>query len=56
MMTKSEKEMITDLKKCDFKEMEKYFLEKSEERKNMSKEEKLVKRCFSFAGFIIVMK
>lgn len=40
MMTPKEKEIITDLSKCNFKHMHAYFLEKSEERKNMTKEEK----------------
>ncbi|KAG8222958.1 hypothetical protein J437_LFUL000253 [Ladona fulva] len=39
-MTSKEKETITDLSKCNFKYMHAYFLEKSEERKNMTKEEK----------------
>lgn len=39
-MTDSERATITDLKKCDFKQMHSYFLQKSEERKAMSKEEK----------------
>ena len=41
-MSKHEREVITDLKKCNFKEMAEYFKLKSEERKNMSKEEKQV--------------
>jgi DNA topoisomerase-1 len=40
VMTEKEKERITDLSKCNFKHMHKYFLAKSEERKAMSKEEK----------------
>nr|CAH0105880.1 unnamed protein product [Daphnia galeata] len=39
-MTHSEKEIITDLKKCDFTYMLTYFKAKSEEKKNRSKEEK----------------
>ncbi|XP_050542424.1 DNA topoisomerase I, mitochondrial isoform X2 [Daktulosphaira vitifoliae] len=39
-MTPKEKELITDLSKCNFKEMNQYFTQKSEERKAMSKEEK----------------
>lgn len=42
MMTNKEKEVITDIKKCDFKDMHSYFLQKSEERKALSKEEKNV--------------
>lgn len=42
-MTTSERELIRDLKKCNFKEMAEYFKLKSEERKNRSKEEKKVK-------------
>lgn len=39
-MTHKEKELITDLSLCNFKEMNLYFAKKSEERKAMSKEEK----------------
>nr|CAG4643058.1 EOG090X0296 [Ilyocryptus agilis] len=39
-MTSSEKEIITDLKKCDFTHMHAYFKAKSEEKKNRTKEEK----------------
>nr|CAG4646087.1 EOG090X0296 [Macrothrix elegans] len=39
-MTQSEKEIITDLKKCDFTAMHAYFKAKSEEKKNRTKEEK----------------
>lgn len=42
VMTAKERELITDLKKCDFKPMNVYFTAKSEERKNRSKEEKQV--------------
>lgn len=41
-MTQSEKEKITDLKKCRFNEINDYFKLKSEERKNRSREEKKV--------------
>jgi len=41
-MSQSEKELITDLKKCDFTEINDYYKKKSEERKAMTKEEKLV--------------
>jgi DNA topoisomerase I len=41
-MTSKEKEMITDLSLCNFKPMCAYFQQKSEERKAMTKEEKLV--------------
>ncbi|XP_052815915.1 DNA topoisomerase I, mitochondrial-like [Mya arenaria] len=41
MMTLKEKEKITDLKKCNFKDMCEYFKLESEKRKNRSKEEKL---------------
>lgn len=41
VMTESERAKITDLSKCNFKEMHAYFLQKSEERKAMTKEEKL---------------
>lgn len=39
-MTEKERSIITDLKKCNFKPMNKYFTEQSEIRKAMSKEEK----------------
>lgn len=39
-MNKEEREKITDLNKCDFKAMHAYFLEQSEKRKAMTKEEK----------------
>lgn len=39
-MNKQEKDLIQDLKKCNFKEMAEYFKEESEKRKAMSKEEK----------------
>lgn len=42
-MTKEERKVIKSLSKCDFTEMHKYFVEKSEERKNKSKEEKQVR-------------
>lgn len=44
-MTKEERKVIKSLSKCDFTEMHKYFVEKSEERKNKSKEEKQVRWC-----------
>ncbi|RCN41180.1 Eukaryotic DNA topoisomerase I, DNA binding protein [Ancylostoma caninum] len=40
VMTPQERELITDLKKCDFRQMDVYFKEQSEIRKAMSKEEK----------------
>lgn len=40
VMTDHERSIITDLKKCNFKPMNKYFNEQSEIRKAMSKEEK----------------
>uniref|UniRef100_T1J4Y8 DNA topoisomerase I n=1 Tax=Strigamia maritima TaxID=126957 RepID=T1J4Y8_STRMM len=40
-MTERERETITDLKKCNFTKMFQYFKDKSEERKSMTKEEKL---------------
>ena len=42
VMTKEERERITDLKQCEFGELYDYFKVKSEERKNMSKEDELV--------------
>ena len=41
-MTKEEKEVITDLTKCNFNQIHEYYKRKSEERKAMSKEEKKV--------------
>ncbi|KAK6029987.1 Eukaryotic DNA topoisomerase I, DNA binding protein [Ostertagia ostertagi] len=40
VMTPAERELITDLTKCDFRQMDVYFKEQSEIRKSMSKEEK----------------
>ncbi|XP_076764089.1 DNA topoisomerase 1 isoform X1 [Xylocopa sonorina] len=40
VMTDSERAKIVDLSKCNFKEMHAYFVQKSEERKAMTKEEK----------------
>lgn len=39
-MTPEEREIITDLKKCNFVEIDRYFKEQSEIRKNRTKEEK----------------
>jgi len=39
-MTSEERQTITDLKLCNFKEMAEYFKEQSEKRKQMTKEEK----------------
>ncbi|XP_064081601.1 DNA topoisomerase I, mitochondrial-like isoform X1 [Macrobrachium nipponense] len=39
-MTPQEKEIITDLKKCDFRRLHAYYVQKNEERKNRTKEEK----------------
>ena len=41
-MTPAEREIITDLKLCDFREIMVYFKEQSEKKKAMSKEEKQV--------------
>ncbi|CAI9738008.1 DNA topoisomerase I, mitochondrial-like [Octopus vulgaris] len=41
VMSASEKETLSDLKKCDFRDMHAFFTEQSEERKNRTKEEKL---------------
>ena len=41
-MTAKEREIITDLKLCDFREILAYFKEQSEKKKAMSKEEKQV--------------
>ena len=42
MMTMGEREIITDLKSCNFKEMLAYFKDQSEAKKNKTKEEKNV--------------
>ncbi|XP_030624257.1 DNA topoisomerase I, mitochondrial [Chanos chanos] len=39
-MTHEERKLIKNLSKCDFSEIHKYFMEKAEEKKNMTKEEK----------------
>uniref|UniRef100_A0A663LRF0 DNA topoisomerase I n=1 Tax=Athene cunicularia TaxID=194338 RepID=A0A663LRF0_ATHCN len=39
-MTSDEQKIIKDLDKCDFREIHKYFVDKSEARKALSKEEK----------------
>jgi DNA topoisomerase-1 len=39
-MTLHERELITDLTKCDFREVHAYFKKQSEEKKNLPKEEK----------------
>jgi len=49
-MSVQEREVITDLTKCNFKELAEHFKLKSEERKNMSKEEKQV-RVILFSTF-----
>lgn len=41
-MTADEQKQIKKLSKCDFSIIHKYFVEKSEEKKNMTKEEKQV--------------
>ena len=41
-MTREEKDTITDLSKCNFREIGKYFKEQSELRKSATKEEKNV--------------
>ncbi|XP_075245175.1 DNA topoisomerase I, mitochondrial-like isoform X2 [Convolutriloba macropyga] len=40
-MNKEEKELITDLRRCNFKEIHEYYKAQTEIRKNRSKEEKL---------------
>lgn len=42
-MTSTEQEIIKELDKCDFSEIHKYFVDKSEARKALPKEEKQVK-------------
>ncbi|KAI0233389.1 DNA topoisomerase 1 [Lamellibrachia satsuma] len=43
-MTFEEKQLITDLKKCDFRKIHVYFTRLTEERKNRTKEEKLLQK------------
>ena len=51
-MTPKEREIITDLKKCDFRSMHAYFVEMSEKRKAMPKEEKQkIKEVICYASF-----
>ncbi|XP_023012538.2 DNA topoisomerase 1 isoform X3 [Leptinotarsa decemlineata] len=40
VMTEKERELITDLKKCNFRKMHAYFMDQSEKNKNRTKEEK----------------
>lgn len=40
MMTPAEREKITDLTKCDFREMHEHYVKLREERRALSKEEK----------------
>ena len=42
-MTPHEREIITDLNKCNFNDINDYFKAQSEARKNKSKEEKQVR-------------
>jgi len=42
VMTPKERELITDLGKCNFQKMHAYFTDQSEKRKARSKEEKQV--------------
>ena len=42
-MSDDDRKTIKKLSKCDFSELHKYFVNKSEEKKNMSKQEKQVK-------------
>lgn len=39
-MSVAEREKITDLMKCDFREMHAHFIKLREERRSLSKEEK----------------
>ena len=47
-MNKEEKELITDLRRCNFKEIHEYYKAQTEIRKNRSKEEKLVRTFLVF--------
>ena len=40
VMTSKEREIITDLSKCDFRQMYAFFVQQNEDRKNRTKEEK----------------
>lgn len=49
-----EQKIITDLDKCDFSEIHKYFVDKSEARKALSKEEKQVRTVsYNIWGWLI---
>lgn len=54
-MTSEEKSKITDLKKCDFTEMNEYFKAQTEARKAMTKEEKQVSYCHYEIGVKMMM-
>jgi len=48
--------VITDLNKCNFREIAEYYKVKAEERKNMTKEEKQVGFCYqNFLSENVVM-
>lgn len=58
-MTSREREVITDLKKCDFRRIAEYYKEETEKRKAMTKEEKQVLKAEAEAitnqyGFCVV--
>lgn len=55
-MTPEERSLIQDLEKCDFREIHSMHKAKVEARKNMSKEEKLVKLSFSIPLIIFVFE
>lgn len=54
-MTEDERKLIKKLSKCDFTKVHKYFVEKSEEKKNMSKEEKQASVCLSVSFSSVVL-
>ena len=53
IMTEKEKEIIRDLSKCDFSEMNEHFKAVSEQRKNRSKEEKKAEKVIKTKRLLI---
>ena len=51
-MSAEEKATITDISKCDFRQMHKYFTMLSEQRKSRSKEEKKV--CYDVPYTVLI--
>lgn len=47
--------MITDLNKCDFRQIDVYYKEQSEKRKAMSKDEKLAIKVNHFICLVFIL-